>query len=126
MTIEKEIDIGNDVWGHAYEIKLSKQIKSELEIIEILNKFCSDKEFNKLNCNWNEINLNDAKKLLRNCLMFDIAYSSCRISEEETVERTFSNLISRLDTNTIEYCFSNCFGTPWEKSGNGYSWNNLT
>lgn len=87
MTIVKKIDIGNDVWGHAYEIELNRQIKSELEIVEILDEFCSNKELKELSHNWNKINFDEAKRLLRNCLTFDIAYSSCRISEEETVEK---------------------------------------
>lgn len=38
----------------------------------------------------------------------------------------FANLISRLNTNVIEFCYTNCFGTPWEQYGNGYGWNSLT
>ena len=126
MTTEKEIDIGNDVWGHVYEIKLSKQLKSEFEIIEILDEFCSNKDLNEQSHNWNKINFDDTKRLLRNCLTFDIAYSSCRISNEETVEKNYINLISRLNINAIEFCYSNCFGTPWGQNENGYSWNDLT
>lgn len=126
MITEKEIDIGNDVWGHAYEIDLSTQIKSEFEAVGILDKFCSGKKLNELNYNWNRIGFNKAQKLLKNCLTFDIAFSSSRISEEETVEKIFTNLISRLDSSTIKFCFTNCLGNPWEQIGNGYGWNDLT
>ncbi len=126
MTIEKEIDIGNDVWGHAYEIELQKEIKSEKEVFELLDKFCSAKKLNELKNTWIKIEFSKAKKLFKDCLTYDIAYSSSRISEPETVEKIFINTISKLNTKEIKFCYTNCFGTPWEQIRNGYGFNSIT
>ena len=42
------------------------------------------------------------------------------------VEEIFKNTISKLNTKEIRFCYSNCFGTPWEQIGNGYSFNSIT
>ena len=85
MTTEKEIDIGNDVWGHAYEIELKQIIQSEKELFDLLDEFCSKNDLNQLKDTWNKIEFSKAKKLIKDCLTYDIAYSSSRISEPETV-----------------------------------------
>ena len=59
-------------------------------------------------------------------MTYDIAYSSSRISEFETVEKNFVNSLSMLNIEEIEFCHTNCFGTPWEQIGNGYSFNSIT
>lgn len=126
MTIAKEIEIGNDVWGHAYEIELQEIIKSEKEIFNLLDKFCSGKDLNQLQNTWNKIDFKNAQRLLKNCLTYDIAFSSSQISKFETGATIFSNMISRLNTEEVEFCYSNCFGTPWEQIGNGYGFNSIT
>lgn len=126
MTIEKEIDIGSNVWGYAYEIKIKQILKSEKEIFEVLDEFCLAQNLNQLNDTWNKIAFNKAQKLLKNCLTYDIAYSSSRINKSEEVETIFTNFMSKLNVKEIRYCFANCFGNPWEETENGYGFNSIT
>jgi hypothetical protein len=126
MINEREIDIGKDVWGHAFEIDLSAEIKTEKEAFSVLDQFCAKRGLNQLSDTWNTINFSKAAKLLQDCLSHDIAFSSYRISEEKTVATISENILSRLNTSNISFCFSNCFGTPWELIVNGYSFNALT
>lgn len=124
MNVEKEIYIGNEIWGYAYEIELSTQINCEFDRIKIIDNFCEKLQLNKLEYNWNDIDYITAKNLLRNCLTFDIAHNTCRMNKEEDAEKILSNLLDRLDTNSTLFCYTNCKGSPW--NGVGYSWNDLT
>jgi len=126
MAIERGIDIGNDVWGCAFEIELKQTIQSEGELFGVIDEFCKKNKFKQLKDTWNRIEFKKAKKLLKNCLTYDIVFSSERISESETVEKNFRSMLSKLNTKEIKFCFSNCSGNPWELLGNGYGFNPIT
>lgn len=121
----KEIDIGHKIWGHVFEFELSVKVTHEIDAIEILDEFCSINDLNEIYYHWNKININNALNLLKNCLTFDLAHNS-RINEEQEVDRIFKNIISNLDLSAVKFCFANCTGSPFQKSMNGFSWNNLT
>ncbi len=126
MLTYQELDIENDAWGHAYEVHLPEVLFNMKDAQGLLDQLCLQLGLTPLDGKWDSIPFEKASRLLKNCLTYDIAYSSSEISDSTTVDHVHNRILSHLDVQDIEYAVCNCFGNPWEQIGNGYSFNSLT
>jgi len=126
MIKEMQLDIGENIWGHAILLELeNSNINSDRNARQILDSFCNQNKLKKIEKNWNEISITEAKKIIFNGLRYDIAYNTFELNPLEVANEIYSRIMDEIVDDDVTHCFTNWKGDPWINS-NGSSWTSLT
>lgn len=119
------LEMNKFYWGDVFKIvPIDHDISVEEIRLSLIDRICESENLKALGKGWTQLTLQQAEELLTKALTFDLAYSSYVKAPPDKVDFFKSEILKDFDDEII-YCYTNWFGSPWDKEKGG-SWNPLT
>jgi hypothetical protein len=102
-------------YGWIISTNLNKPLNTKREVLDALDKFCTEKNLRSLGNLWTEMNIGDALNFMKNGISYELAYNS-QISTDEFIDKIYNKIQSLISEDQVVCCLMNTSENPWENN----------
>lgn len=126
INLYEKLGLNQYYWGGASETKNAQfDITSKIDVLDAVDKICSEEGLSPLGDEWNQINYNDFKKTLTKALQYNLGFTNFEVMPHNKAIEIYTELVKNFNEKEC-LCFTNWFNNPWEKKNTGSSFNSVS